>query len=180
MRKIKKNKLEKNQLTQAVIKNLFDYHQDGHLVWKIQAAKNVKPSQIAGSLLSTGYKRITIDGKDYKAHRLIYLWHHGILPAMLDHIDNNRQNNRIENLRPCTREQNQANIGFRPSIKRPHKNVYRLPNGRYRTTINRKRCNYKQDFEYELMAVQAATLIRNLLDGEFANHGKTHEACSKH
>lgn len=171
MRKIKNKKLTDRKITQDKLKELFDYHEDGYLLWRIRAANNVKPCRIAGSMNVAGYRRITIDGQDFKAHRLIYLWHFGTLPKMLDHIDNNRQNNRIENLRPCTYEQNSANTAHKATSKSPHKNVYKLTNGKFRVAFNRKRCDYRQDFEYENFAVQAATLVRNLLDGEFANHG---------
>lgn len=171
MRTIKKKKINKNQMTQKKLKELFEYHEDGFLIWKVRAANNVKPTRIAGSMNDAGYRRVTIDGRDYKAHRLIYLFHHGWIPKMIDHEDQNKQNNRIENLRPCTHEQNSANVSCRPNQKSQHKNVHRLPNGNYRAAFYRKRCDFKQDFAYEDWAVAAATLVRNLLDGEFANHG---------
>lgn len=173
MRSIKNKKLIDHKITQHKLKELFDYHDDGYLIWKIKAANNVKPSRIAGSLNDAGYRRITIDGHDFKAHRLIYLWHHGTLPKMLDHIDGIRQNNRINNLRGCTHEQNMANRCFTPSRRSQYRNVRRLPNGMYRVSFSRKRCDFKQDFDYELLAHSAATLIRNLVDGEFANHGNS-------
>lgn len=48
-----------------------------------------------------GYVRIQIKGKKYYAHRLIWIWHNGYIPdgLVVDHRDNNRANNRIDNLR---------------------------------------------------------------------------------
>jgi len=45
------------------------------------------------------YLRVCIDGKPQALHRMIFLYHHGYLPKVTDHIDGNRLNNRIENLR---------------------------------------------------------------------------------
>lgn len=49
------------------------------------------------------------DGKAEYLHRLIFAYHHGFLPRMVDHINRNTKDNRIENLRPCTVAQNQYN-----------------------------------------------------------------------
>jgi hypothetical protein len=48
------------------------------------------------------------DGAIY-LHQAVWLYHHGYIPEMLDHIDGDTRNNRIENLRECTNGQNQFN-----------------------------------------------------------------------
>lgn len=56
------------------------------------------------------YKKMKIKGKDYRVHRIIYAMHHGYFPKDIDHIDTNKLNNRIENLRDCpSRSHNAAN-----------------------------------------------------------------------
>lgn len=61
----------------------------------------------AGSVKSNGYRRVSIDGTTYPEHRVIWLLVNGVEPPeMLDHIDFDRTNNRIENLRPCTASEN--------------------------------------------------------------------------
>lgn len=99
-------------LTQQQIKNIFQY-KDGDLIWKISKGKRGKIGSIAGSINSEGYLRICIDKKQYKVHRLVYLYHHGYLPNVIDHIDRNRLNNKIENLREATTAQNNANSKIR-------------------------------------------------------------------
>ena len=60
---------------------------------------------------NNGYCRIEIDGIQYYAHRLAWLYVHGEHPAEeIDHRNGNPCDNRIENLRPCSRAQNARNI----------------------------------------------------------------------
>ena len=57
----------------------------------------------------TGYHCVNLDGKQYKTHRLIFLMFNKYLPALVDHIDRDRLNNKIENLREATKEENAIN-----------------------------------------------------------------------
>lgn len=53
-----------------------------------------------------GYRRIYIDGKPYLLHRLIFFFHHGYFPKVVDHIDGDLKNNCIENLQGCDQQVN--------------------------------------------------------------------------
>lgn len=57
----------------------------------------------------TGYHCVSIDRKQYKTHRLIFLMFNGYLPSLVDHIDRDKLNNRIENLREATKQENAVN-----------------------------------------------------------------------
>lgn len=66
----------------------------------------------AGSILnSRGYSTVSICGVKYQVHRIIWVLHHGEIPEQMtiDHIDGNRSNNSIENLRCTTYSTNAKN-----------------------------------------------------------------------
>ena len=64
-----------------------------------------------------------IKAKCFKAHRLVFLYHHGYLPECVDHIDGDKTNNKIENLRAATKEENCHNQKIRSTNKSGYKGV---------------------------------------------------------
>jgi hypothetical protein len=95
-------------MTKEEVLNFFEY-KNGILYWK-KNQSNVKSGSIAGNQRQDGYIDIGFKGKLIRAHRLIWLLHHGYVPDFLDHINGIRNDNRIENLRVATRPQNQMNL----------------------------------------------------------------------
>jgi hypothetical protein len=82
---------------------------EGGLVWIVLPRCRPR-TNLAGSILSDGRRRIGINGTYYLAHRLIWLYFHKKWPdGALDHVNGNPADNRIENLREATRSQNQEN-----------------------------------------------------------------------
>ena len=101
-------------LTQERVRELFDYCvETGELVRKITTSNNAKK----GAVLNTankhlGYIQISIQKVRYYAHRLIWLWHYGYFPENgIDHINRDRSDNRIENLREVSQLCNMRNTG---------------------------------------------------------------------
>ena len=104
-------------INQATLKDLFNY-KDGELYWKKKTCLKVVIGKPLGSKEFTGYKICGINGKSYRLHRLIFLYHHGYLPKEIDHIDGCKSNNKIENLREATKSQNMRNVkGIKSSSK---------------------------------------------------------------
>lgn len=106
--------MAKIELTQQLVKELFDYN-DGALYWKVSRTVKIKVGQRAGWLFKTTrgtYRwavRIGSNGTFYQS-RIIFLYHKGWLPKMVDHKDRNTTNNRIENLRAANESQNGVNV----------------------------------------------------------------------
>jgi len=68
-----------------------------------------RTGRMVGSKNEKGYLRVTIRGKKYRIHRLMYFYHKGRWPDLVDHIDQDKTNNRIENLREVSPSLNKAN-----------------------------------------------------------------------
>lgn len=90
----------------------------GIITWRTDRNPGIKAGDRAGALNGHGYDQICINGRGHLGHRLAWLMTHGIWPAvMIDHIDGDRANNRLCNLREATSAQNQANRGARKDSK---------------------------------------------------------------
>ena len=82
----------------------------GDFIWIDCKRKASKNGSVAGTILRSGYRHIQIDGKQYLAHRLVWLITYGYLPEnYIDHINRNRSDNRVENLREVSNQCNQRN-----------------------------------------------------------------------
>lgn len=109
-------------LTQSRLHELFEYFPEtGIFVRKINRGAT-KKGDIAGCL-AQGYYRIRVDDVLYLSHRLAWLYVYGDLPEYLDHINRIPTDNRIANLRPITKLQNQQNQGIPRHNKSGHKGI---------------------------------------------------------
>lgn len=159
------------QLTQSYLHECFTYGGTGHLYWKIK--KGIyKPGDRAGSVGDI-YSKIKLDQKTYKVHRLVFLFFHGYLPVEVDHIDGNKDNNRIDNLRAATREQQGYNTKTPVTNKSGVKGV--SWNASHNKWEARLKCNNKKLFLGYFKELDEAREVirkaRELYHGEFANHG---------
>jgi len=82
----------------------------GFFHWSVTRAR-CRYGARAGSLNTHGYLEIGVHGRRYMAHRLVWLLKYGVMPSgEIDHINGDRADNRICNLRLATRKQNAANM----------------------------------------------------------------------
>lgn len=152
-------------ITQSDVQAILGY-KDGNLYWK-NTDRKISCYQDA-----RGYMRIGIDGKRYLQHRIIYLLFHGHLPPVVDHIDGNPTNNRIENLRAATNAENLQNMKLSPSNTSGGKNVSwdrKAKKWLVMLKVNgaKKYLGLFKDFE---LADLVASEARNKFHGQFARH----------
>ncbi|MEP9196563.1 HNH endonuclease [Enterobacter kobei] len=126
-----------------------------------------------GRMHNKGYWRIACGKKCYLAHRLAWFFCYGVWPKEIDHIDNNKLNNSIGNLREVTHQLNQLNMPLRSNNTSGVKGVNWDKNRkrwRARVIINGKYFtagHFKEIADAEV-AIRA---LREQVHGEFANHG---------
>jgi len=92
------------------LRSLVDYDSDTGVFTSRAGRRGVTRGRTLGRADVTGYFRFMVKGRQYLAHRLAWLYVYGEWPANeIDHIDGDKGNNRICNLREATRSQNCAN-----------------------------------------------------------------------
>lgn len=91
------------------LKQLVSYDPSTGLFTSKTSMGTRKKGAVLGGVTSHGYVTISLRKKPYYAHRLAWLFVHGYMPHEIDHINRNRSDNRLENLREVTRSQNNMN-----------------------------------------------------------------------
>jgi hypothetical protein len=156
-------------IDQLTLRKLFSYV-DGALIWSVEAAPRMRNKR-AGALNGMGYRQIRIHGTIYPEHRVVFMYHYGWLPKMIDHIDGDPTNNRIENLRPCTQQQNRYNTRGWSKRQLPKGVTWNSKDKRYQAqlSISGKNTYLGQYVELE-DAVAAVNNARRRHHGEFAKY----------
>jgi hypothetical protein len=159
-----------SDITLDLLNQIYEYR-DGKLFWKIKFTDKVVVGKEVGRVRGK-YKSTKINKKDYDIHRLVFLMHKGYLPKCIDHIDGDKFNNCIENLREANYLQNAHNSKIKKTNTSGFKNV----------TWKKERCKWKVEvslknkrhffgyFDSLFHANEVAKQARNLLHKEFARH----------
>lgn len=113
-------------ITSENVKEIFDYDDDtGVFRWKKQIANKAKIGRVAGRKNDQGYIVIRAFKKDYRAHRLAWLYSYGEWPKKeIDHINRVRDDNRLCNLREANRQQQLINCRIMSNNKSGIKGVH--------------------------------------------------------
>ena len=85
-------------ITQELLHMLFEY-KNNDLYWKVNRKANKIQGTKAGCLDGRGYLQTRVNNILYKNQRLIFMMHFGRFPLLIDHIDGNSKNHKIDNLR---------------------------------------------------------------------------------
>lgn len=153
--------------------DFFEYRDDGNLVWRVsRPGGKAIAGGVAGNRRDDGYVIVGLKGKKWLLHRIIFAMHHGYMPDMIDHIDGDPFNNRVENLRKADISTNQHNRKLDVRNKLGVKNVYfhnRDKNYAVRMKVGGKvrTVGYFKALE---LADLVAQMAREKYFGEFARH----------
>jgi hypothetical protein len=145
---------------------------DGLLYNKITRNSRAVKGSLAGSI-SGKYRLICLHRKAYLVHRVAYYMANNFSPDFVDHIDGNSHNNHINNLRPATKVQNQWNQGLNKANTSGVKGLSWAKNcNKWFACIryNGKNRNLGY-FESKELGAEFLELARELLHGNYANHG---------
>ncbi|ELZ3650030.1 HNH endonuclease [Salmonella enterica] len=96
---------------------LFTYNEEtGRLHWKVKFCRSMNAGDVAGDVNAQGYYRVTVNRKQYLAHRIIWDILHPedklSIEDEIDHIDHNPLNNMRDNLRKVDSKTNGRNVSL--------------------------------------------------------------------
>jgi hypothetical protein len=153
------------------LREVLEYNKNtGVFRWKIpRGNKKHLPGEVAGAARGIDdYVKIGIDGNRYYAHQLAWFYVHGVWVKGLDHIDLNKGNNRIDNLRQATATQQCANVKVKASNKLGVKGVRRRTKSCYEVRIRIGGRRYQKYFKTSEEAHAAYSSMLRDAHGEFA------------
>lgn len=165
-------------LTKELLNERYWYDEvSGELRYKVRSSSlsRVQVNEVAGTINWAGYRVVNVNGKQYRAHRMIWTMLVGEIPEGydIDHIDGNRANNHISNLRLATRVENGRNARKRCDNTSGTKGVsFDKLSGKWRVQIRKDGKNTSALFETKDEAIDYVRQARGLLHEEFANHGE--------
>ena len=168
--------MTKTVLPLVGLEDVLRYEPDtGKFFWTVVRWRKIRIGDPAGFIAPSGYLEIRYNYQNYRAHRVAWYLHNGEDPKALqiDHINGDRSDNRISNLRLATPTQNARNMRKRKGTTSIYKGVHWYERkGKWRAQI---RANGKENhlgyFATELDAHLAYCAAAARLHGEFANFG---------
>jgi hypothetical protein len=103
--------MAKQNLTAESLREQFDYDPESGQLTRKPCQRSKWLPLVVTSRDTCGYLRASVNGSVYSAHRLVWLFHYGAWPqGEIDHINGDRADNRIANLRDVTRPVNMQNL----------------------------------------------------------------------
>lgn len=156
------------------VREYLNYSPDtGEFTWKKVSSDKSKVGARAGRPRSeNGYWLVTLKGKTYYAHRLAWLHVYGAMPNKhIDHVNGDKGDNRIANLRLASQSDNCANIRAKRDNTSGVKNVHWCnTKRRWVAKVKHKgKTHHAGSFRDYQSAVSAAESARLDVHGEFAS-----------
>lgn len=116
--------------TRERLRHLFDYDPDTGFLTRRVASPRCPAGEILTHTDPNKYFSVSVDGENFPAHRLIWKYVTGQEPVVIDHIDGDKSNNRLMNLRDVDHCKNSWNRTRRTSIESGFTGVVRAAGGR--------------------------------------------------
>jgi hypothetical protein len=171
----------------AYLRECFDYDPDtGELRWRVRPLTHFPDARMmkswntrfagfarqrAGEL---GYLTVGLLGGVFKVHRVVWMLQYGVDPGsnvQIDHINGDKTDNHIANLRLATHAENMQNSrGWAPTKRKGAYKLNNRPGWQARISVGGKN-KYLGYFRTEAEAHAAYCAAADRLHGEFANHG---------
>jgi hypothetical protein len=156
-------------IDQTRIAELFVYR-DGQLFWTTAGPKRLWGKR-AGTVTGKGYRQVKVSGRFYPEHRVIFMLYHGYVPRLLDHINGVRDDNRIENLRPCSQQENMYNTDGWSRHDLPKGVTWHKGGRKYQAQLSiNGRNKYLGQYDSAEAAAERVREERTKHHGEFAKH----------
>ena len=178
------------QLTQEIVRELLDVdYETGKLYWKPRDLKwflhcenperrfkwwnlMFSKKEAFNGFNHNGYKKGKIFRKYYLAHRIIFLHRYGWLPEQIDHINGNRTDNRIINLRPATNHINSCNAKIKKNNTSGTTGVcFCKQSEGWKARINYKKKVYSKYFKNKTDAIEWREKMKNKFPNFTPRHG---------
>jgi hypothetical protein len=158
-------------LSKDRLHQLFDY-KDGNFYWKLDKGR-AKKGDVANKNTDGRYQHIKFDQELHKFHRAVFMYHNGYLPQTIDHLNGNKLDNRIENLRPATYAENNFNKGITKTNKSGVKGVCWLKKrNKWNVSVSLGgKIVVQKRFDNLELAELVAMEARDKYHGKYANHG---------
>lgn len=131
--------MKREDITQEMVRELFTY-KSGKLFWKKDAGVSAgfkKAGSRAGCPSKRGkkalYRVVGLKGLQFMEHQIIFLYHHGYIPNLIDHIKDTldkegTKSNKIENLRSSNKAENSQRGNFLKKKGSKYRGVYKIRN----------------------------------------------------
>jgi hypothetical protein len=163
----------------ALLRQLFDCDPDaGKLTWKLTKGSAVKGAEV-GTVNNVGYLSTSVKGSRFLLHRLIWVLAGNNDPGQLqiDHINGDRLDNRIANLRLAQRIENNKNVKTHQDNSTGHLGISEHKPGIYRVRIMKDGKNHHIGLFSSLTEAVAARRNAELdLHGEFSSYASRSSA----
>lgn len=132
-----------------LLRAIFEYA-DGELFWKISQQPNIVKGQKAGYRSKKGYSYIKYQDINYSTHRLIYIYHKGLIPEgyTVDHTDRDPSNDYEWNLRLATQSEQNINKDLQCSNTSGYVGIcWAKDRRKWESSIHKNNKRYKKCFD---------------------------------